>query len=57
MNKKELWEVFIKTGSVSDYLKYRKAAGYTDEQESSWEEQTEIAEEFLGEFPHNDDLS
>lgn len=57
MNKKELWEVFIKTGSVSDYLKYRKAAGYTDELESSWEEQAEIAEEFLGEFPHNDDLS
>lgn len=57
MNKKELWEVFIKTGSVSDYLKYRKAAGYMDEQESSWEEQAEIAEEFLGEFPHNDDLS
>ena len=55
MNKKELWEVFMKTGSVADYLRYRKAAGYTDEQESPWEEQAEIAEEFSGEYPYNDD--
>lgn len=25
MNKRELWENFIKTGRVSDYLKYKKA--------------------------------
>ena len=55
MNKKELWDVFIKTGSVRDYLRYRKAADYGDERETSWEEMTEIAEEFLGEFPYNDD--
>ncbi len=54
MNQKELWDAFIKTGSVSDYLRYRKAAGYSDEAENSWEEQTEIAEEFLGNFPYNE---
>lgn len=55
MNKKELWDVFIKTGSVRDYLRYRKAADYGDERETSWEEMSEIAEEFLGELPYNDD--
>ena len=54
MNKKELWDAFIKSGSVSDYLRYRKAADYGDERESSWEEQAEIAEEFLGEFPYDE---
>ena len=53
MNQKELWDAFIKTGSVSDYLRYRKAAGYSDEAENSWEEQTEIAEEFSGDFPYD----
>lgn len=55
MNQKELWDAFIKTGSVRDYLRYRKAAGYSDETESSWEEQAEIAEEFLGDLPYNDE--
>ena len=54
MNKKELWDIFIKTGSVSDYLRYRKAADYGDERDTSWEEQTEIAEEFLGDFPYEE---
>ena len=54
MNKKELWDAFIKSGSVSDYLKYRKAADYGDERDSPWEEQTEIAEEFLGDFPYDE---
>lgn len=54
MNKKELWDVFIKTGSVKDYLRYRKAADYSDERESSWEEQAEIAQEFLGDFPYKE---
>ena len=53
MNKKELWDVFIKSGSVSDYLRYRKAADYGDERDSSGEEQAEIAEEFLGDFPYD----
>ena len=55
MNKKELWEVFMKTGCVSDYLKYTKAAQGSYENDISWEEQAEIAEEFLGELPHNRD--
>ncbi len=54
MNKKELWDVFIKTGSVGDYLRYRKAVDYGDETESPWEERTEIAEEFLGEYPYEE---
>ncbi len=55
MNKKELWDVFMKTGCVSDYLKYTKAAQNTYENDMSWEEQAEIAEEFLGDLPHNRD--
>ncbi len=55
MNQKELWDAFIKTGSVKDYLRYRKAAGYSDETETPWEEQAEIAEEFLGNLPYNND--
>ena len=54
MNKKDLWDIFIKTGSVSDYLRYRKAADYGDERDTSWEEQTEIAEEFLGDLPYEE---
>lgn len=54
MNKKELWDAFIKSGSVRDYLRYRKAADYDDEKESLWEEQAEIAEEFLGDFPYKE---
>ena len=54
MNKKELWDVFIKTGSVRDYLRYRKAADYGDERENPWEEQAEISEEFLGKYPYED---
>lgn len=53
MNQKELWDAFIKTGSVKDYLRYRKAAGYGDDTENSWEEQTEIAEEFLVDYPYD----
>ena len=42
MNKKELWDTFMKTGKVSDYLNYKKAkdfplSDYPDE---------ETAEEF-----------
>jgi hypothetical protein len=55
MNKKELWDVFMKTGRVSDYLKYTKASQGNYEGESPWEEQAEIAEEFLGELPYNND--
>lgn len=44
MTKRELWEVFIKTGSVSDYLRYKKA---DDRQLYDSEDiLTEISEEF-----------
>ena len=42
------------SGPSEPYLKYRKAADYGDERESPWEEQTEIAEEFLGDFPYDE---
>ena len=55
MNKKELWDVFMKTGRVSDYLKYTKAIQSSYDGDATWEEQAEIAEEFLGELPYNND--
>ena len=55
MNKKELWDVFIKTGRVSDYLKYTKAVQGSYDGDTTWEEQAEIAEEFLGDLPYNND--
>ena len=55
MNKKELWEVFMKTGCVSDYLKYTRAAQNSYESDASWEEQAEIAEELLGDLPYSND--
>ena len=55
MNKKELWEVFMKTGCVSDYLKYTRASQNNYESDVTWEEQAEIAEEFLGDLPYNKD--
>lgn len=37
MTKGELWEVFLKTGSVKDYLRYKKAEASSlyDKDESS----------------------
>lgn len=46
MTKKQLWEVFIKTGRVSDYLKYKKAEERLDF-DSSEEIMTEFSEEFF----------
>lgn len=48
MNKKDLWNTFMKTGKVSDYLNYKKArefpiSDYPDE---------ETAEEFYMNNPH-----
>ncbi len=30
MNKKALWDKFIRTGKISDYLRYRKAERITE---------------------------
>ena len=54
MNRKELWEVFMKTGCVSDYLKYKRA----EERpvfDNSEEMMTEFAEEFIEDFSQRED--
>lgn len=52
MNKKALWDKFIRTGKVSDYLKYRKA-----ERMAMDDEQTdyEIAQEIHPDCPNGED--
>ena len=50
MNKKELWQVFMKTGRVSDYLNYKNAR---DEERPC--ERDELSEEFAEEFVNNFD--
>ncbi len=44
MNKKDLWNIFMKTGKVSDYLNYKKAKDYPLSGFPELEEET--AEEF-----------
>ena len=51
MTKKQLWEVFMKTGRVSDYLMYKKAEDRPD-----FDNSEEIMTELSGElFPQEDD--
>lgn len=50
MNKKELWQVFMKTGRVSDYLNYKNARD-----EGRPFERDELSEEFAEEFVNNFD--
>lgn len=38
MNKKDLWDKFIRTGKISDYLRYRKAERSEEEEGSDYEE-------------------
>lgn len=47
MTKKELWQIFMKTGRVSDFLNYKNA--------SDDEADTELTEEFAEEFINNYD--
>ena len=49
MNKHELWESFIKSGKIIDYLKYRKASEYDDS--------VEIAEEIYADDPNLEDFN
>ncbi len=53
MNKHELWEKFIKSGKVSDYLKYKNASkhGGDDLYEG------EYAEEFYIDDPNMEDFN
>lgn len=59
MDKNELWNTFMKTGRISDYLRYKKAADKHSEELLSSRE--EAAEEFYlnnpePEEPYYDDF-
>ena len=43
MNKKQLWEKFMSTGKVSDYLNYKKAENLFDDDFDD----SEFSDEFL----------
>lgn len=52
MSKRDLWEVFMKTGKISDYLKYRNADKYDFDGYDA-----EIAEEFYMDDPNLEDFN
>ena len=58
MDKKALWDKFIRTGKISDYLRYRKAERSYDEVEDSdyFEDfDEEIADELYPDCPNGED--
>lgn len=48
MKKRDLWDKFIRTGKISDYLDYRKAENIPDDD-------TEAADEFFVDCPNGED--
>lgn len=52
MNKNELWQIFMKTGKVSDYLNYKNAR---DEQVLPVYEDEEFSDEFAADYNDNSD--
>ena len=50
MNKKELWDKFIRTGKVSDYLSYRRA-----EKAANDAEDIEVSEDIYPDCPYRED--
>ncbi len=48
MNKKDLWDRFIRTGKISDYLNYRKAESFPDDD-------IEASDEFFVDCPNGED--
>lgn len=52
MNKKSLWDKFIRTGKISDYLSYRRAERFADDDELT---EYEIAQEIHPECPNGED--
>ena len=48
MNKKDLWDRFIRTGKISDYLEYRRAESFPDDD-------IEAADEFFVDCPNGED--
>ena len=57
MNKKDLWDIFTRTGKVSDYLRYKNAtAGHTDSSDMPDITDMEAAEEFYLNNPHAEEF-
>lgn len=52
MNKKELWQIFMKTGKVSDYLNYKNAR---DSVGFPLDDEEEVSEEFASDYINNFD--
>ncbi len=47
MNKKQLWEAFMSTGKISDYLRYKKAEhNFEDEYDIPYTDDVEFSDEF-----------
>lgn len=53
MTKKELWQIFMKTGKVTDYLNYKNAKDIPDSFPVFEDE--EVSEEFAADFINNFD--
>lgn len=51
MNKKDLWDRFIQTGKISDYLNYKKAQNRNEYDFPD----SEAGEEFFIECPNGED--
>lgn len=52
MNKRDLWDKFIQTGKISDYLDYQRAENREEDDESP---DFEASEEFFVECPNGED--
>ena len=52
MDKRALWDKFLQTGKVSDYLNYSRAAKNS---RADFEDDLEAAEEFYPECPNGED--
>lgn len=55
MNKKSLWNNFLKTGKISDYLKYQRAESMPADEDSFEGNDLELAEEIFPECPNGED--
>ncbi|MBR6567058.1 MAG: hypothetical protein IKK60_00215 [Clostridia bacterium] len=54
MNKQDLWNIFMKTGKISDYLRYKNAVDSHPEFLDSMD--MEAAEEFYLHNPHAEEF-
>ncbi len=51
MNKRDLWDKFIQTGKISDYLNYQRA----EKNSNDYNAELEAGEEFFVECPNGED--